>query len=70
VSVDVAKTTALMAELHGNSRMNFKDDELAANFGIRQKLNDHCLFIGSLGHELRSPEVRAWIGYAGVQLLF
>jgi hypothetical protein len=70
VSVDVAKTTALMAELHGSSRTNFSDDELAANFGIRQKLNDHCLFIGSLGHEVRSPEVRAWIGYAGVQLLF
>jgi hypothetical protein len=70
VSVDVAKTTALMAEVHGSSRTNFSDDELAANFGIRQKLNDHCLFIGSLGHELRSPEARAWIGYAGVQLLF
>jgi len=70
VSVDVAKTTALMAELHGSSRTNFSDDVLAANFGIRQKLNDHCLFIGSLGHELRSPEARAWIGYAGVQLLF
>jgi hypothetical protein len=70
VSVDASKTTALMAELHGSSRTNFSDDELAANFGIRQKLNDHCLFIGSLGHELRSPEARAWIGYAGVQLLF
>ena len=69
-SVNVAKTTALMAELHGSSRTNFSDDELAANFGIRQKLNDHCVFIGSLGHELRSPETRAWIGYAGVQLLF
>jgi hypothetical protein len=70
VSVDASKTTALMAELHGSSRTNFSDDELAANFGIRQKLNDHCLFIGSLGHEVRSPEARAWIGYAGVQLLY
>jgi hypothetical protein len=70
VSVDATKTTALMAELHGSSRTNFSQDELAANFGIREKLNDHCLFIGSLGHELRSPEARAWIGYAGVQLLF
>jgi hypothetical protein len=70
VSVDVTKSTAFMAELHGSSRTNFSDDELAANFGIRQKLNDHCLFIGSLGHELRSPEARALIGYAGVQLLF
>lgn len=70
VSVDATKTTALMAELHGSSRTNFSDDELAANFGIRQKLNDHCVFIGSLGHEVRSPEARAWIGYAGVQLLY
>ena len=70
VSVDATKTTALMAELHGSSRTNFSDDELAANFGIRQKLNDHCLFIWSLGREVRSPEARAWLGYAGVQLLF
>jgi hypothetical protein len=70
VAVDVSKTTAVMAELHGTSRTNFSDDELAVNFGIRQKLNEHCIFIGSLGHELRSPEARALIGYAGVQLLY
>jgi hypothetical protein len=70
VAVDVSKTAAVMAELHGMSRTNFGDDELAANIGVRQKLNDHCIFIGSLGHEVRSPETRAWIGYAGVQLLF
>ena len=70
VAVDVSKTTAVMAELHGTSRTNFSDDELAVNFGIRQKLNEHCIFIGSLGHELRSPEARGLIGYAGVQLVF
>ena len=70
VAVDVSKTTTVMAELHGTSRTNFSDDELAVNFGIRQKLNEHCIFIGSLGHELRSPEARALIGYAGVQLVF
>ena len=70
VAVDVSKTTAVMAELHGIGRTNFSDDELAVNFGIRQKLNEHCIFIGSLGHELRSPEARALIGYAGVQLVF
>jgi hypothetical protein len=68
--VDMSKTTTLLAELHGSSRTNFSRDELALNFGVRQKLNDHCLFIGSLGQELRSPEARALIGYAGVQLLF
>jgi hypothetical protein len=70
VGVDISKTGGLMAELHGTSRTNFKDDELAVNFGVRQKLNDHCIFIGSLGHELRSSQSRALIGYAGVQLVF
>jgi hypothetical protein len=70
VAVDVSKTAAVMAELHGTSRTNFSDDELAVNVGVRQKLSEHCVFIGSLGHELRSPERRALIGYAGVQLLF
>jgi hypothetical protein len=67
---DVGKTTTLMAELHGTSRTNFDDDVLTFNFGIRQKLTEHSIFIGSLGHELRSPEARALIGYAGLQLLF
>jgi hypothetical protein len=70
VGANVKKTTELMAELHGTSRTNFSRDVLTANFGIRQKLNDHCIFIGSLGHELRAPQARALIGYAGVQLLF
>ena len=70
VAVDVSKTAALMAELHGTSRTNFSDDELAVNVGIRQKLSEHCIFIGSLGHELRSREARALIGYAGVQFVF
>ncbi|HEV2804255.1 MAG TPA: hypothetical protein VGW57_04900 [Chthoniobacterales bacterium] len=70
VAVDVTKTSAVMAELHGMSRTNLSDGELGANVGLRQKLNDHCIFIGSLGHELRSPEARAWIGYAGLQFLF
>ena len=59
-----------MAELHGTSRTNFDDDELAVNVGIRHKLYEHCIFIGSLGHELRSPEARALIGYAGLQFVF
>lgn len=70
VAKEISKATELLAELHGTSRTNFDDDVLAVNFGIRQKLNEHCLFIGSLGHEVRSPESRALIGYAGVQLLY
>ena len=67
---DVTKTMGVMAELHGTARTNFSRDELALNFGLRQKINDHCIFIGSLGHELHSPAARALIGYCGVQLLF
>lgn len=68
---DIAKETMLMAELHGTSRMNFDRDVLALNFGIRQTLNEHCIFIGSLGHELRSPDDSlALIGYFGVQLVY
>ncbi|HEX4640948.1 MAG TPA: hypothetical protein VH252_06145 [Chthoniobacterales bacterium] len=70
VAVDISKTAAVMAELHGTSRTNFSDDELAVNVGIRQKLNEHCIFIGSLGHELCSPEAKALIGYAGLQFVF
>ena len=70
VAFEVTKATMVMAELHGTSRTNFDDDVLTVNFGIRQKINDRCNFLGSLGHELRSPEARALIGYCGVQLLF
>src|SRR6476646_4157273 len=67
---EVTKETSVMAELHGTSRTDFDQDVLVVNFGVRQKINDHCIFIGSLGHELRSPEARALIGYCGMQLLF
>ena len=69
---DVAKTTMLMAELHGSSRMNFDRDALTVNFGIRQTLNEHCIFIGSLGHDVRTldDDPLALIGYFGVQLLY
>ncbi|MGH7938607.1 MAG: hypothetical protein ACREFG_08880 [Chthoniobacterales bacterium] len=68
----LTKKTAVMAELQGTSRINFSDDVLTANFGLRQELNGWCTFIGSLGHELRAPgkEPLALIGYAGMQLTF
>jgi hypothetical protein len=69
---DVAKPTMLMAELHGTSRMNFDRDVLTLNFGIRQTLTERCIFIGSLGHEVHTPDSDplAFIGYIGVQLLY
>ena len=70
--VDLAKRTMLMAELHGASRMSFARDVLTVNFGVRQKLNEHFIFIASLGHDIRSPddEDLAFIGYCGLQLLY
>lgn len=69
---DVTKTTELMAELHGTSRMSFDRDVLTVNVGIRQKLSDSCILIASLGHDVRSPSDQplALIGYCGVQLLY
>ena len=70
--VELAKTTMLMAELHGTSRMNFTRDVLTLNFGWRHKINEHAIWIASFGHELRAPEkdALALIGYCGVQLLY
>ncbi len=70
--VELTKSTTVMAELHGTSRMSFDRDMLTVNFGIRQKLTDHAILIASLGHQVRSPagEPLAFIGYCGVQLLY
>ena len=68
--IDVTKTTALMAELHGTARTSFAEDVLTVNVGLRQKLNDASILIISLGQEIRSPEARGFVGYFGVQLLY
>jgi hypothetical protein len=69
--VELAKTTMLMTELHGTSRMNFTRDLLTVNFGLRHQLTDARILIASIGHELRDPDqARSFIGYLGVQLLY
>ena len=69
---EVSKRTTIMAELRGTSHMNFTRDTVTLNFGWRHKLNEHAIWIGSLGHELRTPgdEQIALIGYCGVQLVY
>jgi hypothetical protein len=68
---ELAKTTMLMTELHGTSRMNFTRDVLTVNFGLRHQLTDARILIASIGHELRDPDqARSFIGYLGVQLLY
>jgi hypothetical protein len=70
--LDVAKTTLLMAEIHGTARMNFTQNTLTVNFGLRHELAETRILIMSLGHEVRSPSGTslALIGYFGVQLLY
>jgi hypothetical protein len=68
---DLAKPTMLMAELHGTSRMNFTQDVLIANFGLRHEFTENYILIISMGHELRSPDQpTALIGYFGMQFVF
>jgi hypothetical protein len=72
VGTELTKTTSVMAELHGTSRTDFTRDTLTLNFGFRHKINEHAIWIASLGHELRAPadESLALIGYCGVQFLY
>jgi hypothetical protein len=69
--VELTKTTMLLAELHGTSRMNFTRQILTVNVGLRHQLTDARILIASIGHEVRDPDqARSFIGYLGVQLLY
>ena len=68
---DVAKSTMLMAELHGTSRMNLTRDLLTVNVGLRHEFTENYILILSMGHELRSPDQpTALIGYFGMQFVY
>lgn len=69
---ELTKSTTIMAELHGTSRISFDRDVLAVNVGIRQNLTERCILIASLGHQVRVPEEEelAFMGYFGVQLVY
>jgi hypothetical protein len=71
-ATDLSKATSLMAEVHATSRTNFSRDVVTLNVGIRHKLTEHAVWLGSLGHEVHSGEDAplALIGYCGVQLLY
>jgi hypothetical protein len=68
--LDVTKQTMLMTELHDESRMNFSRDVLTVNFGLRHAFTENYILIVSMGHELRSPEPTALIGYFGMQFVY
>ena len=69
---EVTKTTSIMAEVHATSGTNFTRDVVTLNFGWRHKLNDHTIWLASVGHDVHSggDEPLALIGYCGVQLLY
>lgn len=68
---ELTKTTMLMAEIHGTSRMNFTRDVLTVNVGVHHEFTETHILIVSLGHEVRSPDQpRALLGYFGMQLLY
>jgi len=71
-ATELSNTTSIMAEVHATSRMNFTRDVVTLNVGWRHTLNEHAIWIASLGHEVHSDtdESLALIGYCGVQLLY
>ena len=71
-ATEISKTTSVMAEVHATSRMNFSRDVVTLNFGWRHTLNEHAIWIASVGHEVHSDtdESLALIGYCGVQLVY
>ena len=71
-ATQLSKTTAIMAEVHATSRMNFSRDIVTLNIGWRHTLNEHAVWIASVGHDVQSDtdEPLAFVGYCGVQLLY
>ncbi len=71
-ATELSRTTAIMAEVHATSRMNFTRDVVMLNLGWRHTLNKHAVWISSLGHEVHSGTGKplALIGYCGVQILY
>ncbi len=69
---ELTKKTSLMGEVHASSRMNLERDVVTVNFGCRHTLNEHAVWIGSIGHDVHSGEDTplALIGYVGIQLLY
>ena len=69
---EVTKATTIVAEVHATSRTNFTRDVVTLNFGWRHKLNEHAIWLASVGHDVHSGDDQplALIGYCGVQLLY
>ena len=53
---EVTKATTIVAEVHATSRTNFTRDVVTLNFGWRHKLNDHAIWLASVGHDVHSRQ--------------
>jgi len=70
---DITKSTSLMAEVHATSRINLEEDVITVNFGWRHRLNEHAVWMASIGHDVHSDgddAPLALVGYCGVQLVY
>lgn len=68
-AVSLNKNLELLAELHGVNKFDGSGSELTANWGARQKVDEHVTLLLSLGHDLHAlrGEKRSFIAYLGVQ---
>lgn len=69
---EVSKSTSVMAEIHGTSRLSFAREVLTVNLGVRHQLSESRILIASLGHDFHAPvdEPLAFIGYLGIQFVY
>lgn len=69
VGRDVTKRLELAAEVHGEPKRGFRDDDRIVNFGARYRLTKHYTFLFSAGRSLRAARegVPSLVMYAGLQ---
>lgn len=65
----VTKRLELAAEIHGEPKRGFRDDDRILNFGARYRLTKHYTFLFSSGRSLRAARegVPSLIMYVGLQ---
>lgn len=70
VGREFAERVELIAELHAESAVHDRGDELTANFGLRWKLSDRCTLLASAGTDLHNSleDKSTLLTYLGLQL--
>jgi hypothetical protein len=70
IGKDVTEGLELLAELHGETELDFDEGEVVYNFGLRQALGDHQTLLFSIGRGLRDQDEPELMAYLGVQFVF